>query len=147
MLTPAPAGRFLSSLWFAAVLLNAGCGDGTTSSSGPTEHAGSYIGTVSVGGATSPLRITITPGGSVMMQSPGGVVCAGDLPESIGLDDDVFSSATNEQCLLGGFPCPVNTSVSGSVSDGTITGSGQVLAGCPGAPVQPVVFTFIAREE
>lgn len=125
-----------------------GCGGGdTTSSGGPTEFAGIYNGTATAAGITTPIRITITTDGFVIIEAIGGIVCPGDLPSNIGLDGRNFSSTTNETCIVGGFPCPVNTSISGSVRDGTITGSGQVLLGCPGAPTQPVIFTFIARQE
>lgn len=127
------------------LLLTAGCSGGnTTSSGGPTEYAGVYLGTSTTGGVSSPLRITITENGFVILESIGGIVCPGDLPESIGLDGRNFSSTTTEQCIVGGFPCPVNTSVSGSVQNTTITGSGQVLPGCPNGPTESVGFTFIA---
>lgn len=129
-------------------LLLPACGGGnTTSSSGPTEFAGSYVGTISSGGFSAPLRITITQDGFVLMRAAGGVVCPGDLPASIGLDGKNFSSTTSEQCIFGGTTCPVNTSVSGAVSGDTVAGSGQVLLGCPNAPTQPVTFTFVALEE
>jgi hypothetical protein len=127
------------------VFLVAGCSGGdTTSSGGPTEFTGVYAGTSTASGVSRPLRITVTEDGFVVMQSIGGIVCPGDLPESIGLDGKVFSSTTTEQCIVGGFPCPVNTSVSGSIQESTITGSGQVLIGCPNGSTQPVGFTFIA---
>lgn len=132
-------------LCLLTLLIATGCSGGdTTSSGGPTEFAGVYLGTTSVNGFSSPLRITVTADGFVQMDALGGVVCPGDLPASIGLDGNKFSSTSNEQCIVGGFPCPVNTSVSGSVEGSTITGSGQVLLGCPNAPTQPAVFTFIA---
>ena len=128
-----------------AVLLAAGCSGGnTTSSGGPTEFAGVYAGTSTANGVSRPLRVTVSEDGFVFMQSIGGVVCPGDLPESSGLEGRVFSSTTTEQCIVGGFPCPVNTSVSGSIEGSTVTGSGQVLLGCPNGPTQPVGFTFIA---
>ena len=130
----------------AFVLMSCSGGD-TTSSGGPTEFAGVYNGTATAAGVSTPIRITITMDGFVIIEAIGGIVCAGDLPSSIGLDGRNFSSTTNETCIVGGFPCPVNTSISGSVNDETITGSGQVLLGCPGAPTQPIIFTFIARQE
>ena len=127
------------------LLLTVGCSGGNTTSSGrATEFAGVYLGTSTTSGTSRPLRITISENGFIVLQSAGGIVCPGDLPESIGLDGRNFSSTTTEQCIVGGFPCPVNTSVSGSVQDSTITGSGQVLLGCPNGPTQPVGFTFIA---
>ena len=135
-------------MFLLTVVLAAGCSGGnTTSSGGPTEFAGVYAGASTVNGVSRPLRITITEDGIVEMQSVGGIVCPGDLPESIGLDGRVFSSTTTEQCIVNGFPCPANTSVSGSVQDSTITGSGQVLPGCPSGSVQPVGFTFIALRQ
>jgi len=132
-------------LCLLTLLIATGCSGGDTESSGgPTEFAGIYLGSTSVNGFASPLRITITTDGFVQMDAVGGIVCPGDLPASIGLDGNKFSSTTNEQCIVGGFPCPVNTSVSGSVEGSTITGSGQVLPGCPNGPTQPAVFTFIA---
>jgi hypothetical protein len=140
-------GRFMKGfrLCMLTLLIAAGCSGGdTTSSGGPTEFAGVYLGTTSANGFSSPLRITITADGFLQMDAVAGVVCPGDLPASIGLDGDKFSSTSNEQCIFGGFPCPLNTSVSGSVEGSTITGSGQILVGCPNGPTQPVVFTFIA---
>jgi len=143
---PSPVSGYL--LIVLLLVLTAGCSGGdTTSSGGPTEFAGVYDGTSSVNGFSSPLRITITPDGFVILESIGGIVCPGDLPERIGLDGNKFSSTTTEQCVVGGFPCPVNTSVSGSVEGSTITGSGQVLLGCPNGPTQPVAYTFIALEQ
>lgn len=140
--------RFPVSVVLLTALLVAGCSGGnTTSSGGPTEFAGIYTGTSTVDGVSRPLRITITEDGIVSMRSTGGVVCPGDLPETIGLDGRVFSSTTTEQCIVNGFPCPANTSVSGSVQDSTITGSGQVLLGCPGGPALPLGFTFIALQQ
>lgn len=122
-------------------------GGNTTSSGGPTEFAGTYLGTVSTNGVASPLRVNVTMDGFVLMDATGGIVCPGDLPASIGLDGNKFSSTTTEQCVFGGLPCPVNTSVSGSVSASALTGSGQVLLGCPNAPTQPIPFTFQALEQ
>jgi len=136
------------ALILLTLLITAGCtGGDTVSSGGPTELAGVYLGTTSVNGFSSPLRITITTDGFVQMDAVGGAVCPGDLPADIGLDGNKFSSTSNEQCIVGGFICPVNTSVSGSVEGSTITGSGQVLLGCPNGPTQPAVFTFIARAQ
>lgn len=130
------------------VLMLVGCdGGATTSSGGPSEFAGTYTGTLSAAGAATPLTVIISEDGFVAMRAVGGAVCAGDLPERIGLDGDRFSSTTTEQCVVGGFPCPVNTSVSGSVSGDTVTGSGSVLLGCPNGAVQPIGFTFIAIED
>ena len=143
---PSSVGGF--RLIVLLLTLTAGCSGGdTTSSGGATEFAGVYNGTSSVNGVSSPLRITITLDGFVILESIGGIVCPGDLPGSIGLDGNKFSSTTTEQCVVGGFPCPVNTSVSGSVEGSTITGSGQVLLGCPNGPTQPIGYTFIALEQ
>lgn len=129
------------------LLFVAGCSNGDTSSSGgPTEFAGTYLGTVTANGIESQLKVTITMEGFVRMEVVGGVVCAGDLPTSIGLDGNKFSSTTTEQCIIGGLPCPVNTSVSGSVSGSSLSGSGQVHLGCPNGPVQPIAFSFRAAE-
>jgi len=140
--------RFIVSVVLLTAILVSGCSGGNTTSSGAaTESAGVYTGSSSINGVSRPLRIVISEDGIVSMQPTGGFVCPGDVPDGIGLDGSVFSSTTTERCIVNGFPCPANTSISGSVDDSTITGSGQVLLGCPGGPVLPVGFTFIALRQ
>lgn len=123
-----------------------GCGGNSTSSGGPTPFAGTYDGTVSVAGVgADALTIIIALNGEITFDvSGGGIVCRGDVPEDLELDGDSFDASDSGECLIGGFPCPTTTVITGAISGGTITGSGQVLVGCP-ASIQPFDFIFVAR--
>ncbi len=124
----------------------AGCGGNSTSSGGPTPFAGTYEGSVSVAGAGSDaLTIVIAVNGEITFDvSGGGIVCRGDVPEDLELDGDSFDASDSGECLIDGFPCPTTTVITGAISGGTITGSGQVLVGCP-ASFQSFDFRFVAR--
>lgn len=137
-----------SWLVLAMVIFLYACGGGgsTSSSSGPTRFAGSYEGTITVDGFVNRIEITITEDGFVEIDVPGGILCIGDVPDRIGLDGDSFDATVSDECIVAGFLCPVNTIITGAVVDDTITGSGQVLLGCPNASTS-ANFSFVAREE
>ncbi len=124
----------------------AACGGGGTSSGGPTPHAGTYEGSVSVAGLGSlPLTVIIDAAGNIEFDvAGGGIVCSGDVPEDLRLDGDAFDASGSGECVVGGFPCPTTTQITGAVSGGAITGSGQVLLGCPAA-TPAFDFSFAAR--
>ncbi len=122
-----------------------GCGGNSTSSGGPTPFAGAYDGSVTVAGiGSSALTIVIAVNGDITFDVAGGIVCAGDVPEGLELDGDSFDASDSGECVVGGFPCPTTTVITGAISGGAITGSGQVLVGCP-MSVRPYDFRFVAR--
>ncbi len=124
----------------------AGCGGNSTDSGGPTPFAGTYEGSVTVVGVgSSALTVIIGLNGGISFDiAGGGIVCSGDVPEDIELDGDSFDASDNSECLIRGFPCPTTTTITGAISGGTVTGSGQVLVGCPNS-FQSFDFAFTAR--
>jgi hypothetical protein len=137
--------RFAVSVLCCLGFAVTGCGGNSTSSGGPTPFAGTYNGSVTVAGiGSSTLTIVIAVNGEITFEvSGGGIVCGGDVPEGLELDGDSFDASDSGECLIGGFPCPTTTVITGAISGGTITGSGQVLVGCP-ASFQPFDFRFVA---
>lgn len=138
--------RFAISVLCCLAIALVGCGGNSTSSGGPTPFAGTYHGSVIVAGAGSDaLTIVIAENGEITFDVfGGGIVCRGDVPEDLELDGDSFDASDSGECLIGGFPCPTTTVITGAISGGTVTGSGQVLVGCP-VSSQPVDFRFVAR--
>lgn len=123
----------------------AGCGGNSTSGGGPTPLAGTYDGSVRVAGVGSrALTIIVAVNGEIAFDvAGGGIVCPGDVPEDLELDGDSFDASVSGECVINGFPCPTTTVITGAISGGTITGSGQVLVGCPNI-LQPFDFNFAA---
>lgn len=132
---------------YLVCLTTAGCGGGSsTSSGGPTRFAGSYDGTVTVAGlGNRPLTITISVDGKIDFDVVGGgIVCSGDIPDDLELDGDAFDATDSGECLVNAFACPTTTIITGAISGNAITGSGQVVVGCPGG-FDTFDFVFIAR--
>jgi len=123
-----------------------GCGGNTTNSGGPTPFAGIYDGSITVAGlGASSLTISISANGEIILDVPGnGIVCNGDIPNNLALDGDSFDASNSAECLIGGLPCPTTTTITGVISGGAVTGSGQVLVGCPAA-FRTFNFSFAAN--
>ncbi len=121
------------------------CDDTSTSSGGPTPFAGTYEGTINVAGlGTRTLSITVAVDGRIVFDvNGGGIVCNGDVPEGLSLKGDSFDATSNGECLVGGFPCPTITLITGAISGDRVTGSGQVSVGCPLAS-DTFDFDFVA---
>ncbi|MFC1665928.1 hypothetical protein ACFL17_09960 [Pseudomonadota bacterium] len=127
------------------------CGGGSSSgSSNAAQLAGVYRGTItSVGLArSSRILITVQSNGNVTVSVPAGIVCAGDLPtETTNLDGNSFDISGNGACAIGLQICPTNVVLTGAFFDGDkVSGSGQVMVGCP-LNVVTRTFRFLAIKE
>lgn len=127
--------------------------DGSSSSSGGGSAAklvGVYRGTVSSAGfgRSSSITITVQTNGNVTVSVPGGLVCSGDLPtKTTDLKTDSFDISTNGQCTVGFQFCPTNVILTGAFFDGNkVSGSGQVMVGCP-LNVVTRTFQYLATKE
>jgi len=128
------------------------CGGGSASGGNgdAAKLAGIYRGVVTSAGfnRSSTIIIAVQANGNVTVSVPAGILCNGDFPlASTNLKGDAFDISVNGQCSIGLQICPTNVVLTGAFFDDVkVSGSGQVMVGCP-LNVVTRTFQYLATKE